>query len=222
MTLTKHTGAKIAAAAVALLAGAQIAQATPVNYFGATFNLSINDIGMPGGIYEVKYTADFSAFTNSLAQPFIDSIAWKHAGADVSWVTLTSDPGTGWISFEDSTVNAGGCSTSGGMTWACAQDFSTPFVPTSGLLTWVFQATFSGGSLASTDTTGDSIKARFVNASGAKQGALLSCTLNDSTDDNCTVDREVPPPPVQVPEPATLAMFGLGLLGFGFRRKQAK
>jgi hypothetical protein len=184
-----------------------LASATPVSYFGAQFDLSIADIGVPGFVYRVTYTADFTHFTNGAAQPFIDAVAWKHAGADVVTATLVSDPGFGWITSADSTVNSSGCSSNGGNTWACAQDFLPPFVPTSGILTWEFDVTFSSIFLSNLNTTGDSIKARFVDAYGNKQGALLSCTLNGNTDDNCdTVTR-------QVPEPATIGLMGLGLLG---------
>lgn len=207
----------LAAAASALLSIPSIVSATPVSYYGAVFDLSIADVGAPGGLYQVIYSADFTNYTNSAAQGYIDAISWKHAGANVSSASLISSPGFGWFADADSTVNAGGCSGSGGNTWACAQDLIPFYAPTSGILTWVFEATFSGGALATLNTTGDSIKARFVDFWGSKQGALLSCTLDSSTQDNCSGTT------TRVPEPASAALLGLGILSLGFvlRRRTA-
>jgi hypothetical protein len=201
----------VVAATVLSGLAASAAMATPVSYFGAIFDLSITDVGTPGGTYQVTYTADFTNFTNSAAQPFLDSLAWKHAGADVSTVSLVSYPGGGWVTSADKTVNASGCSTSGGNTWACTKDHSSPYVATSGLLSWVFNATFSSSSLSTLNTAGDSVKMRFVDSSGNKVGALLSCQLSSNySEDNC--DHVT-----KVAEPGSLALFGLGLLGLGLR-----
>jgi hypothetical protein len=208
----------LAAAASVLFSVPTLVSATPISYYGAILDLSIVDIGAAGGTYRVTYTADFTGYTNSAAQPYIDSISWKHAGANVSTVSLVSDPGLGWMAYADSAVNANGCSGTGGNTWACAEDLIPFYASTSGILTWVFDATFSGGALATLNTTGDSIKARFVDFWGSKEGALLSCTLDANTQDNCSGGTTT-----RIPEPSTTALLGLGILSIGvvLRRRTA-
>lgn len=228
MSLKKSTRTRLGlvAAAGALLAVSGVASATPVTYFGAQFDLSIADIGPAGGTYQVRYTADFAGYTNGAAQPFVDAISWKHAGYDVATASLTGAPIAGWVAVAGATINANGCSANGGNTWGCAIDGASPFVEAKGLLEWVFEVTFTANNVLDLNTTGDSIKMRFVNEKGEKQGALLSCQLSDNEEDNCELGRNPPPPPppptTNVPEPATLAIFGLGLIGMGLRRKRSK
>jgi len=205
MKMTKRFAPVIAALAVA---APGLAGATPLNYYGALFDLSVVDIGAPGGQYQVTYTADFTSFDSGQAalQPYIAGIAWKLPGADVKTANLLSYTLDGWGSATDSVLNASGCSGTGGNTWACAEDSVAPYFATAGLLSWDFVVTFDGGSLSTLDTTGASLKALFVDATG-KQAGLLSCTLGSE----CAAS---------VPEPATFGILGLGLLGMGVARRK--
>jgi MYXO-CTERM domain-containing protein len=111
-------------------------------------------------------------------------------------------------------INASGCSGSGSG-FDCADWIAAgPGAALGGILTFVFDQTINLGTLI-TSNLGASIKAQYVDASGAKVGALVSedITLQTSSSTSSGISSTG-----STPEPGStsLAVLGLGLLGATF------
>lgn len=132
----------------------------------------------------------------------IDSIAINSPDA-WSWVNTSditlSAPGTFGGDIDGTGLNAGGCQgLSLGANHQC-------WAGEAGLTdNMFFDFSFSGDAVISAYTDNPHLKVRFVDANGSKVGSLLSADLQS----------------VSVPEPSSVALFGLGLIGVAVARRK--
>lgn len=166
------------------------ASAGLLTFQGATFSSS-----WTGDVLTINIDADPSHLTGDWAgATSIDSIALNDVGTWTSVSDIMLDgPGTSFDhAINGESLDSNGCKTlkSSG-SWACWSGFAALAD------NMVFAFSFQPGVANHTDTP--DLKVRFLDASGDKQGSLLSKHLG-----------------VSVPEPSTLALFGLALLGLVF------
>jgi hypothetical protein len=147
--------------------------------------------------YRVTFKMDTSGLT--ITDVFgVDTVAVKITdGSSLVSASLFAAPSgiANWDVTEDAGLNANGCSGGGGG-FVCAEVTDGGTVPTTGgMLEWIFDIVIDEGTLF-TDDFAASVKARFVDDQGDKVGDLLSEGIT-----------------LQVPEPAGLALLGMGLAG---------
>jgi PEP-CTERM motif len=217
-------------AVAALLAGAGLFSAAPalaVVHSGGTFTVSASVVD--ANTIDFVYTADFDTPGWTGAQQFIFAIDFKLDGYTVDTIDSfsTTAPGN-WVTAAGPS-NSNGC---GGVndTFACAED--NPFseatgAATSGSYTWSFRVTFTTDvDPADFSNTTNHIGAFFLlcqDTPNPNDGDARECKGQNGLSENTTFDGGDgggEDGGGDMPEPGTLALFGLGLLALGGLRRR--
>ncbi|MCJ7591368.1 MAG: PEP-CTERM sorting domain-containing protein [Woeseiaceae bacterium] len=215
----------IALATVASLGFASTAHAYFVDTSpdGAKYTVSWTNVG---SLYTFTYTADFTGAAGSAALgDYAMAISLASQPGSVNWSagTISAAPGTeaNWGIYQGVVTNSNGCPTGGAADkdWCIGLSGSSndgPQITTSSVLTWMFTMNLVSGT---PDFDGDPAWSyKFVSTTGnydARKGEWefgnyqISRTLGVGDDDD-----------LDVPEPGTLALLGLGLLGLGMSRRR--
>lgn len=186
---------------------------------GSTYTLTslglapadLDSAGPTVDTWRIMLTIDTSGYNAGGVR--IDQVAIKVSNA-VDVAKLVSGPGgaADWQLLSGG-INSGGCDGSGsGFECANLVANTTAANVHGALLTWIFDVDLAGPPLTGFGQA--DIKARYVDDSNNKVGALVSEGITLGT-------GQTPPPPTPVPEPGTLTLLALGAGGIARRLRQS-
>lgn len=210
--------------ACAVLLGSGLLAAVPamaVIHNGGEFTVSASQTVSGSDTVTFVYTADFTGWLGGA--DFIFAVDFGLGGPNIMSVSLDSTTATGTWVASNGPSSANGCGDSS-VVQACAEG-SSPFQATSGIVTWTFTVVFdSGVTSADWEDSNNHIGAFFCNIGqpgpdcgeqgGGKLGLSEETTFGDGGEDGEDGG--------DLPEPGTLALLGVGLLGLGLRMRRRK
>jgi len=162
--------------------------------------------------FHITFTIDSSGYTGGGTG--IDTVAIKISDALLAGDLIAAPLGVAnWTNFLNRGLNAAGCS-SGGSGYDCVSvalqpGFGVNVPDVGGTLTWEWNLKVATGELF-TDPFQSSVKARYVDDDDHKVGALVS--------EGITLQPEGTP----VPEPASAALAGMGLVLLAARVRRSR